>query len=274
MRPLVRVGEFPYIVPLVQYGPVAATYLVVAVDQVGAELTLYQGATVRTETVEAGGYPVHKSPAAGINGWGDQQHRAEEAVRKNVRAVADHLTNDIDRQPVDAVFVIGQDRVRAELMSMLPERAAVNVVQLGCGARHTGIDDAVSQAIASEFQNRRRRAISDVGDRFRAATGRKSGLTAAGLSAVCAALREGAVETLIIGAIANETVLTGDDPTIIARDADTLSSFGAAPTRTARADEAIPFAAMARGATLIAAGHSVEIPDGVAALLRYAPPTY
>ncbi len=274
MPPLVRVGEIPFVVPLVEYGPVAGPYLVAAVDQVGAELTFHQGDSVRTATVDGGGYPVHKAAAAGVNGWGDQQHRAEEAVRKNVRAVADQLTNDFDHHPVDAVFVIGQDRVRAELMSMLPERVAVHVVAPGCGARHTGIDDAVSQAITLEFRNRRRHVAGQVADRFRAETGRGSGLAASGLAEVCAALREGAVETLVIGDMANETVVAGDDLSIVALDADTLSNFGAAPTRTLRADEAIPFAAMAGGAALVRAEDSLQVPDGVAALLRYVPPGY
>lgn len=271
---LVRVGELPYVVPLVEHGFVAGTYFVVAVDQVGAELTLYRGHTVRTETVDAGGYPVHKSATAGLNGWGDQQHRAEEAVRKNVRAVADHLTSEVDQHQVEAVFVIGQDRVRAELMAMLPERVGVRVVQPGCGARHTGVDDTVSQAIAGEFKARWLREAGDVADRFNAEVGRGSGLAAAGLADVCAALREGAVETLIIGDIANETVLAGDDPAILALDADTLSSFGTAPTRTLRADEAIPFAAMAGGAALIRADDSLHPLDGVAALLRFVLPGY
>jgi hypothetical protein len=248
--------------------------MVVAVDQIGAELILYQGNTVRTMTVDGGGYPVHKAQSAGVNGWGDSQHRVDEAVRKNVHAVGHQLTDFVDCRNVEVVFIIGQDRVRAELMEALPERVAVRVAQPGVGARHTGVDDAVSQAIALEFQNRRLRQAADIADRFRAEGGRGSGLAAAGLAAVCAALREGAVETLIIGDVENDTVLAGDDPTIIATDADTLSSFGVAPTRIVRADEAIPFAAMAGGAGLVRAHDSLRLPDGVAALLRYAPPGY
>jgi hypothetical protein len=269
---LVRVSELPYVVPLVEYGPIAGPYMVVAVDHVGADLIVYQGNTVRTKTVDAGGYPIHKAASAGVNGWGDSQHRVDEAVRKNVHAVAHQLNDFVDHRNVEVIFVIGQDRVRAELLEALAERVAVRVAQPGVGARHTGVDDAVSQAIALEFQNRRLRGAVDIADRFRAEAGRASGLAVAGLAGVCAALREGAVETLIIGDIENDTVLAGDDPNIIATDADTLSSFGVAPTRILRADEAIPFAAMAAGAALVRADDSLRLPDGVAALLRYAPP--
>lgn len=40
---------------------------------------------------------------------------------------------------------------------------------------------------------------------------------------MCAALREGAVETLIIGDVGHETVLASDDLTTIALNADVLS---------------------------------------------------
>ena len=271
---VVRVSELPYVVPLVEFGPGVGHYLVLFVDQLGAELTLVRGATVRTETVDPGGYPVHKSASAGVDGWGDHQHRAEEAVRKNVRAVADRLTQHLDRHHVEAVFVIGQDRIRAELMALLAERIRVQVVQPGCGARNTGIDSIVRQAIALEFQNRRLQQAAAVAVRFRAEAGHRWDLTVTGLPDVCAALREGAVETLIIGSIGNETIVAGNDLSIIAPDADTLSNFGTAPTRTLRADEAVPFAAMIGGAALVRADDSLELADGMAALLRFPLPGY
>ena len=268
--PVVRVSDLPYIVPLIEYGPVSPTYLVAAVDNVGAELSLYQGYTVRTETVEAGGYPVHEAASAGIHGWGDQQHRAEEAIRKNVRAVADALTEHCDRDLPEVVFLIGQDRVRAELMLALPERVKARVVRPRVGARNTGVDETVCRAIGLELQNRRLAAATDVARRFRAEAGRQSGLAVDGLTAVCAGLREDAVATLILGDLANETVLAGDDPTMVATDPDELSAFGVPPTRTLRADEAIPFAAIAVGASLVHADDGLSPRDGVAALLRYA----
>ena len=44
---------------------------------------------------------------------------------------------------------------------------------------------------------------------------------------------------------------------------------GVPPTRTLRADEAIPFAAIAGGANLVHADEGLDARDGVAALLRY-----
>lgn len=268
--PVVRLSQLPYVVPLIEHGPVSTTYMVVAVDNVGADLSLYRGNSVRTETVEPGGYPVHEAASAGIHGWGDHQHRVEEAIRKNVRAVAAALTELCDRELPEVVFLIGQDRVRAELLLVLPERVKDRVVRPRVGARNTGVDETVGRAIAMELQNRRRVAASDVARRFRAEVGRKSGRAVDGLTAVCEGLREDAVATLILGELGNETVLAGDDLTIIATDPDELSAFGVPATRTLRADEAIPFAAMATGADVVRADDGLSPQDGVAALLRYA----
>ncbi len=274
VTPVVRVSTLPYIVPIIDFGPISGALMVLAIDQVGADFTRYRGESTVCETIEAGGYPVHKAAAAGLNAWGDSQHRVEEEVRKNVRAVADHLTHELDREAVDFVLVIGQDRVRAELLSALPERVAARVAQPGTGSRHTGIDDAVHRAIAGEFQARRRQIAQQVADQYLAATGQRSGRAVTGLDAVSAALRENAVTALIIGQMSDETVLAGDDLTAIALDADTLSSFGIAPARTLRADEALPFAAMALGADLVPAAAGLQLADGVGALLRYVPPSY
>jgi len=270
-RQVVRVSDLPYVVPIVEVGSDTPTYIVVAIDQIGAEVSLHHGDVVHTETVEGGGHPVHEVAGAAVHGWNDPRHRVEEAIRKNVRAVAKSLTEQCDRHRPEVVFLVGHDRVRAELMAMLPQRVEARVVRPRVGARNTGEDDNLRQAIALEFQNRRRLMSAEVARRYRATLGPRAGLTVSGLPEVCAALREDAVDTLILGDLADEVVLTGQDLTLVATDADSLSAFGSAATHTLRADEAIPFAALAGGAALVRADESLDLLDGVAALLRYPP---
>ena len=83
---------------------------------------------------------------------------------------------------------------------------------------------------------------------------------------MCAALRAGDVDTLIVGELADATVVTSEDRAAMAPSADVLSEWGQAAVRVARADEALPFTAIAVGASLVRVGSL----DGVAALLRYA----
>ena len=122
-----------------------------------------------------------------------------------------------------------------------------------------------------EFERRRSAEIAEIADRFRSEKGRGSGLAAEGLAAVCAALREGAVDTLIVGDLGDATWSRARTAPTVAPDADVLSELGEAVHRVVRADEALPFAAIAIGASLVRVDDGITPVDGIAALLRYAP---
>lgn len=267
-----RASDYPYVLPLVEFGRQRPTYVFAAVDRVGADIMLHQGDDARSETVDAGGYPVHKAASAGVNAYGDPQHSTEEAVRMNVRAVADRLTELVDETGAEVVFVCGEVRTRTDVVSALPDRVAERVTLLHAGARGCRVGEGeLAQEVEAEFERRHEAEIDGVADRFRNEKGRGSGLAAEGLEAVCAALREGAVGTLIVADLGDATVVTGDDRVTVAPDADALSELGEAVHRVVRADEALPFAAIAVGASLVRVDDGIAPVDGIAALLRYAP---
>jgi hypothetical protein len=208
---VVRVSELPYIVPIVEHGFDDTNYLLVAVDHTGADISVHLDGTLRSETVDGRGHPVHKASEAQTAGSGDPQLRTDEAGRKNLRAVADRLAELVDDNAADAVFVLGEVRSRSDLLATLADRVAALAVSLEVGARHTRHDaDEVAGAIESEMLKRRLAVIDDAAQRFAAEVGRQSGLAAEGLGAVCSALRQGAVETLIIGDIGEATVVTDE----------------------------------------------------------------
>jgi Bacterial archaeo-eukaryotic release factor family 2 len=268
--PVVRVSVLPYIVPVVEHGVERPIYAVVAVDHAGGDISLHRDGGVTSEAVDGGGYPVHKAHGAETPGFGDPQPRAEEARHKNVRAVADRLTSVVDEAAPEVVFVVGEVRSRTDLVAELPERVASRVVQLHVGARHSGFDDAeLRDAIDQEFQLRRVAAIDEAAQRFQAEIGRRSGLATEGLPGVTAALRAGAVETLIIGDIGDATVVAGDDLATVAPNPNVLSELGTPPTQTLRADEALPMVAISTGATLVRTDERIAPADGVGAILRY-----
>jgi hypothetical protein len=163
-------------------------------------------------------------------------------------------------------------RSRTDVVSALPERVAARVCGLHAGARgHRVREDEIGAIIDAEFDRRRRNAIAGIAERFRSEKGRRSGLTAEGLAAVCAALRGGDVDTLIVAELGDATVVTGENRTTVAPDADVLSELGEAAHRVVRADEALPFAAVATGASLVRVDDLIAPADGIAALLRYIP---
>lgn len=269
---VVRVSELPYLLPLVRYGFEQPDYVLVEVDHTGADITTHINGALHTETVDGGGYPVHKAAGAETAGYGDPQPRTDEAARKNMRAAADRVAELADDKAVQVIFIVGEVRSRSDLLAELPERLRERAIPLEVGARHSGHDDdEVQRAIEAEFGARRLQAIDDAAQRFAAETGRQSGLAAEGLGAVCSALRQGAVETLIVGDIGEATVVADAGLTTIAPNAEVLSEQGAAPDRTLRADEALPMFAISVGASLLHAEERIAPADGVAALLRYAP---
>jgi release factor family 2 len=267
----VRLSDYPYVVPLIGMQLQRPTYVFATVDHAGADISLYQGAAVTSTSIDGGGYPVHKPSTAGWNGYGDFQHTTEEAVRMNCRAVADELTRLVDEADPEVVFLCGQGRSLADVVVELPQRVAARVSQLHAGARKTGVDeDEIRELTAAEFDRRRSAEITGIAERFESEKGRGSGLAAEGLAAVCAALRDGNVDTLIVGELGDGTVVTGEALTTVAPDADALSELGEPVVRVARADEALPFTAIAIGASLVRADNQMTPADGAGALLRYA----
>ncbi|MGV0873867.1 Rv2629 family ribosome hibernation factor [Mycolicibacterium sp. XJ879] len=271
--PEVRVSALPYIVPVVAHGVDRSRYVVAIVDHQGGDITLYRAHTADAETVDGAGYPAHQASGADTPGYADAQRAADAARDQNVRTVANRLVEIVDDAAPEIVFVVGEVSSRADLVADLPERVASRVVELSVGARDSGFEDAeLHNAIDEEYQRRRLAAIDHAAQQFQAAIGNDSGLATEGLDGVTAALRAGAVETLIIGDVGDATVVAGDDLATVAPNPNVLSELGTAPTQTLRADEALPMAAVATGAKLIRTDERIEPADGIAAVLRYALP--
>lgn len=271
--PVVRFSSLPYLVPVVEHGDLHPNYVVVAVDHAGADVALHRDRAIESDTVDGGGYPIHKADSAETPGYGDPQRRSMEAGRKNLRAVAERLANLVDDFSPEVIFVVGEVQSRSDLTPTLEERVAERVVELDVGARHSGFEQAdLQHAIDQEFLKRRLAAIEHAAEQFSQAIGQGSGLATQGLDGVCAALRAGAVETLIIGDIGDATVVAGDDLLTVAPNPNVLSELGTAPSQTLRADEALPLAAVRTGAALVRTDERISPDDGIAAVLRYALP--
>ena len=132
------------------------------------------------------------------------------------------------------------------------------------------VDEQLRHEIDQEFQRRRLATIDEAAQQFRTGVGSGSRLATEGLDGVTAALRAGAVETLIIGEIGDATVVAGDDLATVAPNEKVLSELGTAPKQVLRADEALPMLAVATGASLVRTDERIAPTDGVAAVLRYS----
>lgn len=226
--PVVRVSELPYIVPIVERGFEQPNYLVAVIDETGTDITAH------------------------VNG-----SRTSEAVD--------------DFSAFDAVFVVGEVS-RSDLVAALPDSVGERAIPLQVSAGNSGrsVDDVeeIHRAIDATFLWRQLRMIDHAAARFDSEVGRNSGRAAEGLGAVCSALRQGAVETLIVGKIGDATVVADRGLTALAPDAEVLSKQGAAPAKRWRADEALPLFAISAGAALVCTDERIAPANGVAAVLR------
>lgn len=263
-----RVSELPYFIPVVEHGIPHSSYLLVAVDHTGADISSHDSVSPsRTETVEGSGHPVHKAHKAETAGYGGPQGRVDEAVRKNLREVADRVTHLFDETGVGIVFLTGD--ARGELLSELPDRVAAKAVAVQGGGRAGGTDEAEAHhEISQEYLRLRLATLDDAARRFAAGLG--TGLAVEGLADVTAALRDGAVDTLLIGELGASTVVADHDRlALIGTDAITVSALGGSPDRVLRADEALPMLAVATDASLVRTDERLSPADGIGAVLRY-----
>ncbi|OAN39883.1 hypothetical protein [Mycolicibacterium iranicum] len=269
-----RVSDYPYLLPLFEFGAFKPPFVFASVDHLGAELSIHSDAGIRTEVVEGQSFQVHKPTTAGWNGYGDLQHTTDEAIRTNVRTIAARITTIVDESQAELVLVCGEVRARTDVASALPRRVADRVVFLPAGARggRTPEHD-VEALIDEELARRAHDARNTVVARFEEERSRASGFAVQGLPAVCSALRDGAVDVLLVGDLGNATVVSGEALTAVAADADSLSEVAEAPRRIALADEALPYVAVATGSTVVRCDAVTALAGGIAALLRYPRPS-
>jgi len=260
-----RISAAPYLVPLVRHGDVGRSYVVAVVDQVGVTVTVVDGMgrTSDKETTEGRHHAVHKVRSGGP-GHRDMQAHTEEVVRQNLQQAADEIVSVTQRNAAGLVILAGEVQSRSALLDLLPEHTRELTHPVTAGSRGTPgeLDTAVNEVISGQRLAR----LDELAERFRSAGGH--GLAVHGLGPVMAALREANVETLLIGTPVDQSVAVGDDPAQVG-NAQELNALGVADPRELRADEAVPFAAVAVGADLVAVNEHLELEDGFGAVLRH-----
>ncbi|MCM6772133.1 hypothetical protein NDR87_02420 [Nocardia sp. CDC159] len=263
-RPVIRFSPLPYVLPLLGLREPRTPYVAVVVDRTGADI---HGVDARghrlARTVRGTEFPLHKTGGGGT-AHGSIQHRVEETVRRNIRAVGREVTELADRAGATLVLVAGEVGDRAALSDALRPRGR-RVIQLEGVSRTAGSDPAALDSrirrVLREEAELRCRALEEL---FHQEQGR--GLATQGIAATTAALREANADILLIDAdtLGDRAVRVGADPTQV-------MPVELSPQRTwlRRADEALPLAALAGRATVVATGRDHAPAEGVGAILRH-----
>jgi hypothetical protein len=264
--PVTRVGALPYLLPLVELDAGQVPYVAALVNKVGADVRAVDAdGVVRTEhTTEGETHPVHKVRGGG---WSHLhiQHNVEETVHRNVLKVAEELARLVDTVHARLLAVAGEEQVVAELKDALPPRCRAILTE-SPGRREA--DDEFDRIVENLAAERGRAERDAVVDRFRAELATAGGLAVQGLTQATAALREGNAAAVVLGELTDTTVWTSAEPRSVALTEDELRASGATDTTPARADEALPAAALLVDADLVSAT-DVPVTDGVGVLLRH-----
>jgi hypothetical protein len=266
---VVRFSALPYLLPLATHAEETPAYLVVVTDRVGADVTEYGSGEPRTETVEGENHPVHK-----VRGGGTAHHNlqnaAEETARRNLGKVADHVAKTAQRCGARLVVLAGEKQARTALHETLPEPVRRIATEVDAGSRAAGSShEELDRQVHELLTGRHLAQLEDVAERFRAESGREAGLAVSGLEAVTSALAEANVEALLVGSPGDTTVFGGPDPAQVAVGKAGLQALGVPDPEQRRADEAIPFAAVATGAEVVVLDERLDLWEGFGALLRH-----
>lgn len=241
-----HVGQAPALGGYVRERARSALLLVAVADQEGATLRrvtvaegLDAGPDAEREVEGAGDGSVHK-PREGALSHRQIQRRADEVVKQNARSVAEHVEQLASRWRPDALVLAGEIQGRTALAEELPAslEGITHIAERG------GIgDDAAEEALSEDLRliTRRLSAGRSQDQTSRLEQARAENRVAEGAEAVRLAAQMGGVDTLVLQAER------------FAQDEDEL--LGAAA-----------------GVDADVAVAQTELPDGVAAILRFEAP--
>lgn len=188
---LIAFDRLPRLVPLLHSHQRSIPHVMVMTDRTGADIVaVVDGDTAETETVEGSDHHIHRGR---FGGWSHRriQQRAENRWEDNAREVAERVDEVARDVGARLVVVAGDVRATQFLMEHLDERtrAIATVVEEG---EPDAVADAAVRLVADTVARDTRAVLADHADRASAGT------AVTGADAVCEALTEGRVETLLV----------------------------------------------------------------------------
>ncbi|MFE5078374.1 baeRF2 domain-containing protein [Streptomyces halstedii] len=270
-------APLPHVMPLLVQRGEQVPHLLVEVDRVGADITVWaleggEEALEGTEDLEGIDSPIHKVHRGG---WARPriQRRTENTWDRNARSVATEVAAMADRFAVEAILIAGDTRAKTLLCEHLPTKWQPNVTDLETGGRAGGtspvhLEHAKRDAVA-EYAARHRAAAAELFDQE---IGRH-GLAVQGVGAVAKALGDGQVSTVLVASRPESggKLWIGPEPKQLGLVAEDVRRVGVAVPQQDQADAAIVRALAASDGALIVLkqGDSAQPVDGVGALLRH-----
>lgn len=268
---LVELGTLPRYVPFLRDRFENRPHVVVRCDRTGASVARVQRGEIQRDTDVVGEEQhVQKVHSGGFSQARMQRH-SEHTWEQNAKEIAESVAGEAAAIDAELVIVTGDERAVHLVAEHLPERWADALVLDDHQPFDDESDAAVFERAATLVRDRAARELVELLERFAENRGRGEG-AADDLADVLTALRQGAVETLLVTEDAADPVhVAVDDPMQIAFDAGALADLGFADVRTARLTDAAVRAALAGGADVVVVpAHGPNSPKAaLGAILRY-----
>jgi hypothetical protein len=268
---VVQVEALPRYVPFVRDRFVNRPHVVVRCDRVGAQIArVERGETQRDTEVTGDDQHVRKVHAGG---WSQRrfQNRAEHTWDENAKEIAEAIIGEADAIDAELIVVTGDVRAVQLVAEHLPERLQGQLVLDDHQPTDDASDAVVFDRAMTLVKDRVGRELVEVLERFAELRGRNEG-AADDIADVLAALRQGAVETLLVSGDSDERVhIATEDPMQLAFDAPAITDLGFDDVAEARLTDAAIRSALAGGAdVMIVPVHGPSSPSGaLGAILRF-----
>ena len=268
---VVQVEGLPRYVPFVRDRFVNRPHVVVRCDRVGAHIArVDRGEIVRDTEVVGDDEHVQKVHAGG---WSQRrfQNRAEHTWDENAKEIAEAIVAEADAIEAELVVVTGDNRAVQLVAEHLPERFSDHLVLDDHQPTDEASDAVVFERATTLVKDRVGRELVEVLERFAEHRGRGEG-AAEEVSDVLAALRQGAVETLLVSGDSGEVVhVAREEPMQLATDRSAITDLGFDDVVEARLTDAAILSALAGGArVMIVPEHGPNSPKGaLGAILRF-----
>ena len=270
-------GPLPHLMPLLREWAAMSPYVLVKVDHTGADIASVDATGLDTEVWQSeGGHDViHKVPGGG---WSHRryQSRVEDSWERNVEQVVKNLDTIVASHVGGPVFLVGEPYARSVVQATATGRLAERLIDLGHGSRAPGSSDKnVEHLIGDHLAAARRAAKERRLARLAEQSERPDGAAATSLDDVLSALREAAVETLILvdrseSSESSDVLWAGPQPLAIGLSEQDVKGLGVDEVYEDRLDEVLLRALIETDGDLeLLDEPSALVPDGVGGLLRF-----
>jgi hypothetical protein len=269
--PVLQVAALPRWVPFLRERFENRPHLVVRCDRIGAQIARVERGEIQRDTEVVGDDENVQKVHAG--GWSQRrfQNRAEHTWDQNAKEIAENIVEEADAIDAELLVVTGDVRAVQLVAEHLPERLQDQLVLDDRQPFDDESDAAVFDRAMTLVRDRAGRDIVAVLERFGELRGQGQG-TADDISDVFAALRQGAVDTLLVkGDSGDPAHVALDDPMQVALSAPELTDLGFEEVAEARLTDAAVGAALAGGSqVVIVPEHGPNTPSGaLGAILRF-----